>query len=97
LNIVEKYHAGTINDFPSIFSVIFSDYSISFAPGDNAVLYVFDPTLLAQEQITVFLQVVCENSDIITLTTAAGSVHKNTKKSDTPASSGRGVVLHLSY
>ena len=43
-------------------------------PGYNAILYVFDPDLLSQEQITVFFQVVCESSDTITLTTTAGPV-----------------------
>jgi len=42
-------------------------------PGDNAALYVYDPKLLAQDQITVYLQVTSKVGDTITLSTAAGS------------------------
>jgi hypothetical protein len=40
-------------------------------PGANAALYIFDPTLLAQKTITVYLEVTASASDTITLSAAS--------------------------
>ena len=38
-------------------------------PGANAALYIFDPTLLAQKEITVYLEIMAVGGDTVTLST----------------------------
>jgi hypothetical protein len=43
-------------------------------PRENATLYVYDPELLAQDSITLYLQVSADNGDTITLSAVSGSM-----------------------
>ncbi len=45
--------------------------SSSGIPESNAALYIFDPTLLAQKEITVYLEVTATENDTVTLFTAS--------------------------
>jgi hypothetical protein len=68
------YGIISLSDNHQLFHSALTGVGYDGIPRDNATLYVYDPQLLAQDEITVYLQIVSEGGDTITLSTAAGSM-----------------------